>query len=94
VRNETFRKEILVFDNGRAGFASVFRTRHTFDALAPLNTTFRRARFRTSGNVMITDTLDTFVGIYVVDLFTRGVIVFVNNRFYRTLVDTSGTVDA
>jgi hypothetical protein len=42
---------------------------------------------------VVTDTLDTFVAVNVIDLFTRWVIVLVYNRFYRTLVDASAAVN-
>jgi hypothetical protein len=42
---------------------------------------------------MVANTLDTFVSVYVIDLFTRWVIVLVYDRFYRTLVDASAAVN-
>ena len=59
----------------------------------PNDTTLCRTCSCTCRLVVVTYTFDTLVAVYVVSLFTRRVIVFVNNGFNRTLVDTSTTVD-
>ncbi len=86
-------KKKLVFDNWCAFFASVLSTWHTIDTVIPLNTSFSWTCLGTCRYVEVTYTLNTLVSVYVVDLLTCWVIVFINNRFYRTFVDTSSTVD-
>ena len=85
--------ENLVFDDRLVFCASGFRSRHTVNCITPYDTSLSRACFSTSWNIMITYTLNTLVFIYVVDLFTRWVIILIYNCFYRTFVNTSCTVD-
>jgi hypothetical protein len=60
---------------------------------APYDTSLRRTRSRTCRLVMIAYTLDTFVGIDIVNLFSRRIILVVNDRFYRALIDTGTAVN-
>jgi len=90
---ETRPKGKLVFDDRCTLFASVLRTRHTIYTVIPLDTTLCRTSFGTCRNLEVVYTLDTLIRVYVVDLLTCWVIILINNRFYRTLVDTSSTVD-
>jgi hypothetical protein len=59
----------------------------------PYDTPFGRTSCGTGRLVVVTYTFDTFVAVYVVNLLTCRVIIFVNNSFNRALIDTSTTVD-
>jgi hypothetical protein len=97
-----FRRRVVgeesVFDDRGAIGAGIGRdilpAGQALDAIGPDDTSLCGAGLGTGGSVVITDTLDTLVGVDIIDVLTRGVIVLVYDRFDGTLVDTRRTVDA
>jgi hypothetical protein len=83
-----------VVDDGRTLFATIFGAGSTIEAVIPLNAPFGRAGFSTGRDIMVSNTFNALVGIDIVDLFAGWVIVLVNDRFHRTLVDAGSAADA
>jgi hypothetical protein len=91
-KNKEEKRSIL--DNGRAFFATVCGSGHTINDIIPDNALFSRACFSTGRNIMISHALDTFIGMNIIDVLARWVIILINNRLDRTLVDARSATDA
>jgi hypothetical protein len=94
---ETVGEESVFDDRGVIGTGvggNIFPAGNPLDTLGPDDTSFGGACLGTSGSVVVTDTLDTLVGVDVIGVLTCGVIVLVYDRFDGALVDTCRTVDA